>query len=129
MGTTLKLLEMLGATTKVNGNVTVLTGAVNNHVAPYELVNTMRASIPALARWQLRFGAADVSCPAAVPWCPPGQPACPRPELMGAKTVNGKRVQSPRRRPPERCPHPDGHGFRDRYREPDDTPPWLTVAP
>ena len=34
VGTTLKLLEMLGASTKVNGNVTVLTGAVNNHVAP-----------------------------------------------------------------------------------------------
>ena len=44
VGTTLKLLEMLGASTKVNGNVTVLTGAVNNHVAPYELVKTMRAS-------------------------------------------------------------------------------------
>ena len=39
VGTTIKLLEMLGATTKVNGNVTVLTGAVNNHVAPYVLVS------------------------------------------------------------------------------------------
>ena len=63
VGTTLKLLEMLGATTKVNGNVTVLTGAVNNHVAPYELVKTMRASILALGPLAARFGAADVSLP------------------------------------------------------------------
>ncbi|WP_429085143.1 UDP-N-acetylglucosamine 1-carboxyvinyltransferase [Aeromonas veronii] len=63
VGTTIKLLEMLGATTKVNGNVTVLTGAVNNHVAPYELVKTMRASILALGPLAARFGAADVSLP------------------------------------------------------------------
>ena len=63
VGTTLKLLEMLGASTKVNGNVTVLTGAVNNHVAPYELVKTMRASILALGPLAARFGAADVSLP------------------------------------------------------------------
>lgn len=63
VGTTIKLLEMLGATTRVNGNVTVLTGAVNNHVAPYELVKTMRASILALGPLAARFGAADVSLP------------------------------------------------------------------
>lgn len=63
VGTTIKLLEMLGSTTKVNGNVTVLTGAVNNHVAPYELVKTMRASILALGPLAARFGAADVSLP------------------------------------------------------------------
>ncbi|UBO74407.1 UDP-N-acetylglucosamine 1-carboxyvinyltransferase [Aeromonas rivuli] len=63
VGTTLKLLEMLGASTRVNGNVTVLTGAVNNHVAPYELVKTMRASILALGPLAARFGAADVSLP------------------------------------------------------------------
>lgn len=63
VGTTIKLLEMLGATTKVNGNVTVLTGAVNNHVAPYELVKTMRASILALGPLAARFGAANVSLP------------------------------------------------------------------
>ena len=63
VGTTIKLLEMLGATTKVNCNVTVLTGAVNNHVAPYELVKTMRASILALGPLAARFGAADVSLP------------------------------------------------------------------
>ncbi|MFA7821496.1 UDP-N-acetylglucosamine 1-carboxyvinyltransferase [Aeromonas dhakensis] len=88
VGTTIKLLEMLGATTKVNGNVTVLTGAVNNHVAPYELVKTMRASILALGPLAARFGAADVSLPGG---CAIGA----RPvnlhvhglELMGAKIV------------------------------------------
>ncbi|SIQ48223.1 UDP-N-acetylglucosamine 1-carboxyvinyltransferase [Aeromonas sp. RU39B] len=63
VATTIKLLELLGASTKVNGNVTVLTGAVNNHVAPYELVKTMRASILALGPLAARFGAADVSLP------------------------------------------------------------------
>ncbi|MDO2948198.1 UDP-N-acetylglucosamine 1-carboxyvinyltransferase [Aeromonas simiae] len=63
VATTVKLLEMLGASTKVNGNVTVLTGAVNNHVAPYELVKTMRASILALGPLAARYGAADVSLP------------------------------------------------------------------
>ena len=63
VATTVKLLEMLGATTKVNGNVTVLAGAVNNHVAPYELVKTMRASILALGPLAARYGAADVSLP------------------------------------------------------------------
>ena len=63
VGTTLKLLEMLGATTKVNGNVTVLTGAVNNHVAPYELVKTMRASILVLGPLVARGGEARVSLP------------------------------------------------------------------
>ncbi|MGL4249229.1 MAG: UDP-N-acetylglucosamine 1-carboxyvinyltransferase [Aeromonas sp.] len=63
VGTTIKLLQMLGAITKVNGDVTVLTGAVNNHVAPYELVKTMRASILALGPLAARFGAADVSLP------------------------------------------------------------------
>ena len=36
--TTLKLLELLGSSVKQNGSVTVLSGAVNNHVAPYELL-------------------------------------------------------------------------------------------
>jgi UDP-N-acetylglucosamine 1-carboxyvinyltransferase len=121
VGTTLKLLEMLGATTKVNGNVTVLTGAVNNHVAPYELVKTMRASILALGPLAARFGAADVSLPGG---CAIGA----RPvnlhvhglELMGEDRHRRWLHQGPRRRPPEGCPHPDGHGLRDRYREPDD---------
>ncbi len=61
--TTLKLLELLGASVKKNGGVTVLSGAVNNHVAPYELVKTMRASILALGPLVARFGKADVSLP------------------------------------------------------------------
>ena len=86
--TTLKLLELLGASVKQNGSVTVLAGAVNNHVAPYELVKTMRASILALGPLVARFGKADVSLPGG---CAIGA----RPvnlhihglELMGAKVV------------------------------------------
>ncbi|WP_108649219.1 UDP-N-acetylglucosamine 1-carboxyvinyltransferase [Dongshaea marina] len=63
VNTTLKLLELLGAEVKSNGEMTVLTGAVNNHVAPYELVKTMRASILALGPLVARFGKADVSLP------------------------------------------------------------------
>ena len=61
--TTLKLLELLGSSVKQNGSVTVLSGAVNNHVAPYELVKTMRASILALGPLVARYGMADVSLP------------------------------------------------------------------
>ena len=63
VSTTLKLLEILGSTVKQNGSVTVLSGAVNHHVAPYELVKTMRASILALGPLTARFGKADVSLP------------------------------------------------------------------
>ncbi len=86
--TTLKLLEILGATVQRNGSVTVLAGAVNHHIAPYELVKTMRASILALGPLTARFGMADVSLPGG---CAIGA----RPvnlhihglELMGAKIV------------------------------------------
>ena len=88
VATTLKLLEILGASVKRNGELTVLTGAVNHHVAPYELVKTMRASILALGPLTARFGMADVSLPGG---CAIGA----RPvnlhihglELMGAKIV------------------------------------------
>lgn len=63
VATTIKLLEMLGATASVSDDVTILSGAVNNHVAPYELVKTMRASILALGPLAARYGAADVSLP------------------------------------------------------------------
>ena len=63
VNTTLKLLEILGATVQRNGSVTVLAGAVNHHVAPYELVKTMRASILALGPLTAKFGMADVSLP------------------------------------------------------------------
>ncbi|WP_445401369.1 UDP-N-acetylglucosamine 1-carboxyvinyltransferase [Zobellella sp. An-6] len=61
--TTLQLLASMGVTVSVNGDVTVLAGAVNSHVAPYELVRTMRASILALGPLVARFGKADVSLP------------------------------------------------------------------
>lgn len=63
VATTLKLLELLGAQVKRNGSVAVLAGAVNNHVAPYELVKTMRASILALGPLVAKFGKADISLP------------------------------------------------------------------
>ncbi|MGL5948106.1 MAG: UDP-N-acetylglucosamine 1-carboxyvinyltransferase [Aeromonas sp.] len=63
VATTVKLLEMLGSTASVDGNTITLSGAVNNHVAPYELVKTMRASILALCPLAARVGAADVSLP------------------------------------------------------------------
>lgn len=63
VATTLKLLELLGARVKRNGSVAVLAGAVNNHVAPYELVKTMRASILALGPLVAKFGKADISLP------------------------------------------------------------------
>ncbi|NHI01171.1 MULTISPECIES: UDP-N-acetylglucosamine 1-carboxyvinyltransferase [Oceanimonas] len=61
--TTLQLLATMGVDVKVNGDVTVLAGAVNSHIAPYELVRTMRASILALGPLVARFGKADVSLP------------------------------------------------------------------
>lgn len=63
VATTLRLLELLGAQVKRNGSVAVLAGAVNNHVAPYELVKTMRASILALGPLVAKFGKADISLP------------------------------------------------------------------
>jgi UDP-N-acetylglucosamine 1-carboxyvinyltransferase len=81
--TTLKLLRQMGATarwgdeadgaaTATHGNVadtgrahelTVDAGPVNNPVAPYELVKTMRASILVLGPLLARFGVAIVSLP------------------------------------------------------------------
>ncbi|OYD24584.1 UDP-N-acetylglucosamine 1-carboxyvinyltransferase [Oceanimonas baumannii] len=61
--TTLKLLASMGVNVEVNGDVTVLAGAVNSHIAPYELVRTMRASILALGPLVAKFGKADVSLP------------------------------------------------------------------
>ncbi len=61
--TTLKLLASMGVDVQVNGGVTVLAGGVNSHIAPYELVRTMRASILALGPLVAKFGKADVSLP------------------------------------------------------------------
>ncbi len=64
--TTIKLLEGLGAGVvhDVDGAcVTVDPCSVDSHVAPYELVRTMRASVLVLGPLLAKFGAAEVSLP------------------------------------------------------------------
>ncbi|MEQ1514339.1 MAG: UDP-N-acetylglucosamine 1-carboxyvinyltransferase [Lysobacteraceae bacterium] len=64
--TTIKLLRELGASVEhdvVNGHVRVDSRSVNSHVAPYELVKTMRASVLVLGPLLARYGAAEVSLP------------------------------------------------------------------
>lgn len=62
--TTFKLLRLFGAeVTRDAAAVTVNASHINNQVAPYELVRTMRASILALGPLLARFGYAEVSLP------------------------------------------------------------------
>jgi UDP-N-acetylglucosamine 1-carboxyvinyltransferase len=64
--TTIKLLRELGADVQHdidNGHVRVDARSVNSHVAPYELVKTMRASVLVLGPLLARYGAAEVSLP------------------------------------------------------------------
>jgi UDP-N-acetylglucosamine 1-carboxyvinyltransferase len=68
--TTTKLLAELGAgisidegTISKGRSITVDATTVNQHVAPYELVRTMRASILVLGPLLAKFGAAEVSLP------------------------------------------------------------------
>ena len=61
--TTLQLLASMGLKVDEQDEVIVISGAVNSHIAPYELVRTMRASILALGPLVARFGEADVSLP------------------------------------------------------------------
>ena len=68
--TTMKLLGELGATISIDegtlskgSGITVDPRTVNQHVAPYELVKTMRASILVLGPLLAKFGAAEVSLP------------------------------------------------------------------
>ena len=62
--TTAKLLQQLGAGVDRDGDVmTVDPRSVNSHVAPYELVKTMRASVLVLGPLLARFGDAEVSLP------------------------------------------------------------------
>ncbi|MGO1792530.1 MAG: UDP-N-acetylglucosamine 1-carboxyvinyltransferase [Oceanisphaera sp.] len=61
--TTLQLLASMGLTVAEQDKQYVISGAVNSHIAPYELVRTMRASILALGPLVARFGKADVSLP------------------------------------------------------------------
>jgi UDP-N-acetylglucosamine 1-carboxyvinyltransferase len=62
--TTARLLEQLGARIeRGEGVMTVDPRGVNSHVAPYELVKTMRASVLVLGPLLARFGDAEVSLP------------------------------------------------------------------
>ncbi|QGZ62496.1 UDP-N-acetylglucosamine 1-carboxyvinyltransferase [Paraburkholderia acidisoli] len=62
--TTLKLLGQMGVRTEQDGaRVRLDASNVNNLVAPYELVKTMRASILVLGPLVARFGEARVSLP------------------------------------------------------------------
>ncbi|MBW8773615.1 MAG: UDP-N-acetylglucosamine 1-carboxyvinyltransferase [Stenotrophomonas sp.] len=68
--TTVKLLGELGAKVTIDQGtlsrgsaIVVDPRSVNQHVAPYELVKTMRASILVLGPLLARFGAAEVSLP------------------------------------------------------------------
>ena len=65
--TTIKLLRELGASGRAryrdNSHVRVDARTVNSHIAPYELVKTMRASVLVLGPLLARYGAAEVSLP------------------------------------------------------------------
>ena len=64
IGTLLRLLEQMGVKVARDGDtVTLDAGGVNNPVASYEMVKTMRASILVLGPLVARFGEARVSLP------------------------------------------------------------------
>lgn len=59
-----KLLVMLGAKVEYDsGNLEIDSTAINNWIAPYELVRTMRASVLVLGPLTARFGKTRVSFP------------------------------------------------------------------
>lgn len=66
VNTTFKLLKGLGVKVEENlakQTVTIDAGSINNHIASYELVKTMRASILVLGPLLARFGNSEVSFP------------------------------------------------------------------
>ncbi|MBS0346903.1 MAG: UDP-N-acetylglucosamine 1-carboxyvinyltransferase [Proteobacteria bacterium] len=64
IGTLLRLLEQMGVKVSRDGDtVTLDASGVNNPVASYEMVKTMRASILVLGPLVARFGEAQVSLP------------------------------------------------------------------
>ncbi len=64
IATTIKLLKRMGVTiAQQGGRVDVDATTINEFIAPYELVKTMRASILVLGPLLGRFGHADVSLP------------------------------------------------------------------
>ena len=92
---------------------------VNSHVAPYELVKTMRASILVLGPLLARYGQAEVSLPGG---CAIGS----RPvdqhikglQALGAEITRRERLhQGAAQRPPEGRALRVRHGHRHRHRE------------
>lgn len=66
-----KLLEMLGAKVHFSNNKMLIDAAnVDKPVAPYDLVNKMRASFYVLGPLVARFGKATVSLPGGCAWGP-----------------------------------------------------------
>ncbi|HEY9192670.1 MAG TPA: UDP-N-acetylglucosamine 1-carboxyvinyltransferase, partial [Methyloversatilis sp.] len=64
IGTMLRLLEQMGVAVQRDGDtVTLDASGLNNPVAPYEMVKTMRASILVLGPLVARCGEARVSLP------------------------------------------------------------------
>ncbi|MFH1853338.1 MAG: UDP-N-acetylglucosamine 1-carboxyvinyltransferase [Candidatus Neomarinimicrobiota bacterium] len=69
--TMIRLLEIVGARTSLENNLLQIDArTVNNPVAPYELVKTMRASFYVLGPLVARFGRARVSLPGGCAWGP-----------------------------------------------------------
>lgn len=58
-----KLLRSLGKTVDISGNKVTISGAVNNHIADYKLVSTMRGSFCVLGPLLGKMGKAKVSMP------------------------------------------------------------------
>ena len=58
-----KLLRSLGKTVEITGNKVTISGAVNNHIADYKLVSTMRGSFCVLGPLLGKLGKAKVSMP------------------------------------------------------------------
>lgn len=58
-----KLLRSLGKTVDISGNKVTIAGSVNNHVADYKLVSTMRGSFCVLGPLLGKLGKAKVSMP------------------------------------------------------------------
>src|SRR5882757_7913308 len=58
-----KLLRSLGKTVDISGNKVTIAGAVNNHIADYKLVSTMRGSFCVLGPLLGKLGQAEVSMP------------------------------------------------------------------
>ncbi|MFC1581409.1 UDP-N-acetylglucosamine 1-carboxyvinyltransferase [Candidatus Neomarinimicrobiota bacterium] len=69
--TMVKLLEIVGAGVNFKNHKLEIDGStVNNPIAPYELVKTMRASFYVLGPLVARFGEARVSLPGGCAWGP-----------------------------------------------------------